>query len=76
MHIKRRPSVPKYAVPIIVLEPMKESIALYVFCAPNLLSLASTACDGTSFDGTDTAVDEWQSLWLSSSAFALYLRRG
>ena len=27
--------------------------------------------DGTSFDSTDTAVDEWQSLWLSSSAFAL-----
>ena len=36
-HIKRHPSVPKYAVPIIVLEPMKESFASYVFCAPILL---------------------------------------
>jgi len=32
----------------------------------------STAC----FDGTDTAVDEWQSLWPSSSTLLYHQRRG
>jgi len=30
----------------------------------------------TSFDGTDTAVDEWQSLWPSSTHSHYYQRRG
>jgi len=47
---------------------VKESLALFMFSAHPFYY---PACDGTSFHGTDTAVDEWQSLWPSSSAFAL-----